>query len=66
VPTPVGITTLLPEVAREIAGIHAKQTTQYRLAVQRPGGRTGPVQDFNISVKRQGLQLALSPDGRVP
>lgn len=59
------LATLLPEIAASIAETHLRQTTQYRLTVERPAGAAGPVRDLQISVSRNGIKYILTSDGRI-
>jgi hypothetical protein len=58
------LSTLLPQWGKEIAASHTKQTTQYRLVLDRPGGATGPLNQPGLRFTRQGLDASISFDGR--
>ena len=58
------LTTVLPQWGKEIAASHAKQTTQYRLVLERPGGATGPLNKPGLRFTRTGLDAVISFDGR--
>ncbi len=60
------LTTLLPEMARQIAAVHVRQTTQYRVTVDRPDGASGPLADLQLSVARRGVSYMISADGSYP
>lgn len=55
---------LLPQWGREIALSHAKQTTQFRAIIERPGGATGALNTPGLRLTRPGLDGTVSPDGR--
>ena len=58
------LATLLPEWGKEIALSHAKQTTQFRAVIDRPGGATGALNNLGLRLTRPGLNGTVSPDGR--
>lgn len=58
--------TILPDLARNIALRHVRQTNQYRVVFERPASATGPPNGLSVSLRRPGLQLTLSPDGSMP
>jgi hypothetical protein len=57
---------LLPQLARTIAGRHVRQTTQYRILLERPATATGPLRDFQLTMLREGVSYQLSADGTFP
>ena len=59
-----GLTTLLPQWGKEIAASHTKQTNQYRVVIDRPGGATGQLNNLGLRITRPGANGAVSPDGR--
>jgi hypothetical protein len=59
------LSTLLPEIAAQIAKSHARQINQFRITFQRPGGATGPVGTITAHT-RPSLTLSLSVNGRFP
>jgi len=59
------LTTLLPEMGQQIAATHVKQTTQYRVTLERPAGASGPLRDLRISIGREGLKYIVTADGRI-
>ena len=59
-----GLTTLLPQWGKEIALSHARQTNQFRVVIERPGGATGPLNNVDMRLTRPGLVGAVSGDGR--
>jgi hypothetical protein len=59
------LATLLPEIAAGIAETHLRQTTQFRVTVERPAGAVGAVRDLQISVRREGIKYILTSDGRI-
>jgi hypothetical protein len=58
------LTTLLPEWGQDIAGIHARNANQFRVTVNRKA--TGPLQNPQVQVTREGLKGAVSVDGYLP
>jgi hypothetical protein len=56
--------TLLPEWGKEIATSHAKQITQFRAVIERPGGATGALNNLGLRLTRPGLNGSVSPDGK--
>lgn len=66
-PDPKALATVLPEWGKQIAASHTKQTTQYRLVLQRPAGVSGPLNTKNLDLRitRPGVKpSAVSGDGR--
>jgi len=59
-----GLATLLPQWGKEIALSHARQTNQFRVVIERPGGATGPLNNVDMRLTRPGLVGAVSGDGR--
>jgi hypothetical protein len=55
---------LLPRWGKEIAEIHGRQTSQYRLVLERPNGASGPLNNIDLRITRQGLSGAVTGDGR--
>ena len=55
---------VLPQWGKEIAASHTKQTTQYRLVLDRPGGATGALNNPGLRLTRPGLNATISFDGR--
>jgi hypothetical protein len=58
------LTGVLPQWGKDIALAHAKQTSQYRLVLDRPGGATGPLVKPGLRFTRPGLDAAISFDGK--
>jgi hypothetical protein len=58
------LTTVLPEWGREIALSHTRQTNQFRVVIDRPGGATGPLNNLGLRLTRSGLNGSVSSDGR--
>jgi hypothetical protein len=58
------LATLLPEWGKEIAALHHKQTNQFRVVIERPGGATGAVNNLDLRLTRPGLNGSVSGDGR--
>jgi hypothetical protein len=59
-----GLATLLPQWGKEIAASHTKQTNQFRVLIERPGGATGPLSNLGLRITRPGANGSVSPDGR--
>ena len=55
---------LLPRWGKEIADIHNRQTSQYRLVLERPNGVSGPLNNIDLRITRQGLSGSVTGDGR--
>ena len=58
------LATLLPEWGRDLAALHARQTTQFRVTVERSRG--GNLQNPRIELARPGLNGAVTLDGYPP
>ena len=58
------LATTLPEWGKEIALNHARQTTQFRAVIDRPGGATGQLNNLSLRLTRPGLKGDVSADGR--
>jgi hypothetical protein len=56
----------LPQWGKEMAGIHTRQTTQFRVVLERPAAATGPLNPANLDIRvtRPGLTPSVSGDGR--
>jgi hypothetical protein len=60
------LATLLPEIGKQVAASHEKQSHQFKITVERPAGKSGEVGQLSAGA-RGGLQLqGLSMDGRIP
>jgi hypothetical protein len=59
-PDPRTLGTLLPEWGKQVAEAQKRQTTRYRLVLQRPAGVTGPIQNLDLRVTRPGVSASLS------
>ena len=59
-----GLATLLPQWGKEIAAAHTKQTNQFRVVIDRPGGATGPLNNLGMRITRPGANGSVSADGR--
>lgn len=57
------LTTLLPEMGRDIANLHAQHTHQFRVTVQRPNDATGPLRGLQVGLSRPGMTGSVSVDG---
>jgi len=61
------LATLLPEWGQEIAALHKRYNNQYLVTVQRAEGLTGPLQQVQVGLARDGLNGEVSLDPmRVP
>ena len=58
------LSTLLPEYGKQIAKSHQRQSHQYRITCQPPGG--GAPKQIAANTNRSGLSAALTLDGRIP
>ncbi len=59
------LATLLPEMGAQVAASHVRQSHQYRVTFERPGGRSGPIGRIGMTVP-SGLTPSLTIDGRLP
>jgi len=60
------LATLLPEIGKQVAASHEKQSHQFRLTVERPAGAKGDVGQVGAGA-RSGLSVTgISLDGRLP
>jgi hypothetical protein len=60
------LATLLPEIGKQVAASHEKQSNQFRLTVERPASAKGDLGQVGAGA-RGGLQVrGLSMDGRLP
>ena len=59
-----GLVDLLPKWGKEIADIHTRQISQYRLVLERPAGATGPLNNLDLRITRPGYSGAVTGDGR--
>jgi hypothetical protein len=58
---------ILPELAVDIALRYIKQMTQHRIVFERPAGATGPMKNFSLSLLHHpGAKIVLSTDGAMP
>jgi hypothetical protein len=63
---PTRLATLLPEIGKQVAAAVEKQSSQFRLTVERPAGAKGELGQVGAGA-RSGLTLrGLSMDGRLP
>jgi hypothetical protein len=59
--------TILPELARDIALRYVRQMTQYRIVFDRPAGAKGPMKKFSLALMNHpGAKIVLSTDGAMP
>jgi hypothetical protein len=61
---PNRLATLLPEWGRDLAALHARQITQFRVTVERSRG--GELQSPRIEIARPGLSGTVTADGYLP
>jgi hypothetical protein len=59
------VATLLPEIGQQIARSAARESHQYRVTFERPGGASGTPGQIQLAVP-SGLEAALSIDGHLP
>jgi len=59
------LATLLPEIGKQIAASQARQSHQYRITVERPAGKSGPVGQIEMAVPA-GMTASLTVDGHMP
>ena len=63
---PTRLATLLPELGKQVAASHEKQSHQFKITVERPAGKSGELGQLSAG-GRSGLVLqGLSTDGRLP
>jgi len=63
---PTRLATLLPEIGKQVAASHEKQSHQFKITVERPAGKSGELGQLSAGA-RSGLVLqGLSVDGRLP
>jgi hypothetical protein len=59
--------TILPDLAKEIALRYLRQMTQHRIVFERPAGAKGPMKNFSLSLMNHpGAKIVLSTDGAMP
>jgi hypothetical protein len=59
--------TILPDMAREVALRYIKQMTQHRIVFERPTGAKGPMKNFSLALlNHPGAKIVLSTDGAMP
>ena len=58
------LATLLPEYGKNIGDTHRRQVAQVKVTIERPAGATGAPQDLDVRLLRNGLNGAVSGDGR--
>jgi hypothetical protein len=59
--------TILPDLARDIALRYLKQMTQHRIVFERANGATGTMKNFSLSLlNHPGAKIVLSTDGSMP
>lgn len=61
------VSSILPELAQEIALRYIKQMTQYQITFERPADATGPMKNFSLSLRNHpGAKVVVSTDGAMP
>ena len=59
--------TILPNLAQEIALRYISQMTQHRIVFQRPAGASGQMKNFSLALKNHpGAKIVVSTDGAMP
>jgi hypothetical protein len=59
--------TILPDLARDIALRYLKQMTEHRIVFERAAGATGQMKNFSLSLlNHPGAKIVLSTDGSMP
>jgi formaldehyde-activating enzyme involved in methanogenesis len=58
------LATVLPEWGKEISVSHTKQSNQFRVVIDRPGGATGALNKPGLRITRPSVNGTVSPDGR--
>jgi hypothetical protein len=59
--------TILPDMAAEIALRYIRQMTQHRIVFERPAGAKGPMKSFSLTLMNHpGAKIVLSTDGAMP
>jgi hypothetical protein len=59
--------TILPDLAGEIALRYIRQMTQHRIVFERPAGAKGPMKNFSLALlNHPGAKIVLSTDGAMP
>jgi len=61
------LSTLLPEIGKQVAASHEKQSNQFRITVERPDGAKGDLGQVGAGISKAGIVLrSISLDGRQP
>jgi hypothetical protein len=60
------LSTLLPEIGKQVAASHEKQSHQFRLTVERPAGAKGDVGQVGAGARGGLVVRGVSMDGRLP
>jgi hypothetical protein len=59
--------TILPDLAADIALRYIRQMTQHRIVMERPAGVTGPMKNFALSLlNHPGARIVVSTSGSMP
>lgn len=59
--------TILPELAQQIALRYIRQMTQHRIVLERPAGASGPMKNFVLTLSNHpGAQIVVSTTGSMP
>lgn len=59
------LATLLPEIGAQVAESHRRQSRQFRITAERPGGQKGPIGTIGGSVPA-GYNARITGDGTIP
>lgn len=59
------LATVLPEIGDQVALSHTRQSRQFRITFERPGGGSGPIGDIMLA-EPDGRRAQLSLDGHLP
>jgi hypothetical protein len=62
---PSRLATLLPEIGAQVAESHRRQSRQFRLTVERPRGKTGPIGEIGGRVP-SGYEPQITGNGAMP
>jgi hypothetical protein len=60
------LSTLLPEIGKQVAASVEKQSHQFRLTIERPGGKSGDIGQVSAGAQNGLVVRGLSMDGQLP
>ena len=63
---PTRLATLLPELGKQVAASHEKQSHQFKITVERPAGKSGELGQLSAGGRSVLVLQGLSTDGRLP